>query len=275
MAVGNDGRGGKDGTDSTVETVATDVPWHLIVEATGRPGAENMGIDAALLRDARRGAAFLRLYRWSPPCLSFGRNEPARSRYDQATIERLGLDVVRRPTGGRAVWHEKEVTYAVAGPATMFGSLREAYIRVHMLLAAALGRLGVPAELAQRPSGRMVEPGGGACFAAPVGGEIVADGRKLVGSAQIREQGAFLQHGSILLEDGQDLVTRVTRGAIAAPAATSLRGLLGSRVTFEEVAQVVAAEARAIWTGPWRAVKVGCTSEDIAHFEDPDWTWRR
>ena len=249
--------------------------WHLIVEATGRPGAENMGIDAALLREARRGAAFLRLYRWAPACLSFGRNEPARTRYDRAAIEQLGLDVVRRPTGGRAVWHEKEVTYAVAGPATMFGSLREAYIRVHTLLAAALRRLDVPAELAERPSGRAVGPAGGACFAAPVGGEIVAGDRKLVGSAQVRERGAFLQHGSILLEDGQDLVTRVTRGAVAAPAATSLGRLLKRRVGFQEVADAIAAEAKTTWAGSWEQHKAGCTGEDIARFEDSEWTWRR
>jgi lipoate-protein ligase A len=251
------------------------VTWHLIVEASGRPGAENMGIDAALLRAARKDAAFLRLYRWSPPCLSLGRNEPARARYDVAAIERLGLDVVRRPTGGRAVWHEHEVTYAVAGPATMFGSLRDTYIRVHTLLAAALGRLGAPVELAQRASGRILGPGSGACFAAPVGGEIVAEGRKLVGSAQIRERGAFLQHGSILLEDGQDRVTRVTRGAVAVPAATSLRRVLGRGVTFEEVAEAVATEARATWSAAWQVIKMGCSTDDIARFEDPQWTWRR
>jgi lipoate-protein ligase A len=249
--------------------------WHLIVEATGRPGAENMGIDAAFLREAGGGAAFLRLYHWAPPCLSFGRNEPARTRYDRAAIERLGLDTVRRPTGGRAVWHEREVTYAVAGPTAMFGSLREAYIRVHTLLAAALRRLEVPAELAERPSGRIVGPAGGACFAAPVGGEIVAGGRKLVGSAQIRERGAFLQHGSILLEDGQDLVTRLTRSPVTTPAATSLTRLLGRRVAFQEVADVITAEAKATWTGSWQDHKAGCTGEDIAYFADPSWTWRR
>jgi lipoate-protein ligase A len=143
------------------------------------------------------------------------------------------------------------------------------------MLAQALGRLGVAAELAQRPSGRMVGPGGGACFAAPVGGEIVAQGRKLVGSAQVREQGAFLQHGSILLEDGQDLVTRVTRNAVALPVATSLHKLLGRRVSFEEVADAIATQARADWAGSWSDHKAGCTGEDIAHFDDPEWTWRR
>jgi lipoate-protein ligase A len=108
-----------------------------------------------------------------------------------------------------------------------------------------------------------------------VGGEIVAGGRKLVGSAQIRERGAFLQHGSILLEDGQDLVTRVTRGPVTAPAATSLSRRLGRRVAFQEVADVIATEARATWTGSWQDHKAGCTSEDIAYFADPSWTWRR
>ncbi len=275
MAVASHGNEGRAGNDGTVGTIATALEWHLIIEPTGRPGGENMAIDAALLREARGGAAFLRLYGWSPPCLSFGRNEPARTRYDRTAIERLGLDTVRRPTGGRAVWHEAEVTYAVAGPATMFGSLREAYIRVHTLLAAALQRLGVTAQLAQRASGRAVDPGGGACFAAPVGGEVVVGGRKLVGSAQVREQGAFLQHGSLLLEDSQDVVARVTLGGAAAAAATSVSAVLGRAVEFGEVAEVIAREARAQWPGAWQEGKIGYTPEELAHFSDPEWTWRR
>ncbi|MBI2403017.1 MAG: lipoate--protein ligase family protein [Gemmatimonadetes bacterium] len=92
-----------------------------------------MAIDQALLDDVdRRGdLAYLRLYRWNPPCLSFGRNEPALSRYDRAEIERLGVDVVRRPTGGRAVWHDDELTYAVAAPVAAFGCLRDSYRVIH------------------------------------------------------------------------------------------------------------------------------------------------
>src|SRR5947208_2060187 len=75
--------------------------WELLVDPGGRPGAENMAIDAGLLARAdRTGSAFLRLYRFQPPCLSLGRNEPAAARYDRAAIARRGLDVVRRPSGG-------------------------------------------------------------------------------------------------------------------------------------------------------------------------------
>src|SRR5438094_4722705 len=123
--------------------------WELLVDAAGRAGAENMAIDEALLCEAdQSGRAFLRLYRWSPPCLSFGRHESVTTRYDRAAIARLGLDVVRRPTGGRAVWHEHEVTYAVAAPVAAFGSLRASYRAIHERLAAALRTLGVDAKLA-------------------------------------------------------------------------------------------------------------------------------
>src|SRR5579859_8229925 len=98
--------------------------WDLLREREGRPGPENMAVDQALLEEAgHTGCAYLRLYRWTPSCLSFGRNEPALTRYDRDAIERRGIPVVRRPTGGRAVWHQHEVTYAVAAPSAPFGSL--------------------------------------------------------------------------------------------------------------------------------------------------------
>jgi len=249
--------------------------WNLAIEAGGRTGAENMATDLALLRAAQEGQASLRLYRWSPPCLSFGRNEPARSRYDLEKIRALGLDTVRRPTGGRAVWHDRELTYALAAPTTMFGSLQEAYITIHQMLAEALRRVGAPVDVARRPSGRTPGPGGGACFAAPVGGEIVAGGLKLVGSAQVREGDALLQHGSLLLENGQDVVTRVTVGPRVAPAATSLSTVLGRPVVFDEVADAIAETAKASWGGTWTAVVPACSAEDVARFADPDWTLRR
>src|SRR5882762_10264350 len=123
-----------------------------MVHSAGRSGAANMAIDASLLaKAARTGRAFLRLYRFDPPCLSLGRNEPT-AHYDRSAIARRRLDVVRRPTGGRAVWHEHEVTYAVAAPIATFGSLRAAYQAIHSRLAAALRSLGADAALAlERP----------------------------------------------------------------------------------------------------------------------------
>jgi lipoate-protein ligase A len=245
--------------------------WSLIVEPEGRPGHEQMATDDALLRNAREGVGYLRLYAWQPPCLSFGRNEPAARRYDRRRIAALGLDAVRRPTGGRAVWHDAEVTYAVAGPATLFGSLRTTYVAIHTMLAAALRQLGVPAALAEpQPSALLTA---GACFAAPVGGEVVVQGRKLVGSAQVREGGGFLQHGAILLEDGQDLVASITLGPVPASSATSLGAVLGRRVTFAETAAAIAGAARQAWPGSWTAAPPPRLAGS-GRYADPGWTWR-
>ena len=251
------------------------IRWQLVVERAGRPGWENMATDWTLLEHAASGRASLRFYRWNPSCLSLGRNEPASTRYDLSLIRELGLDIVRRPTGGRAVWHDTELTYAVAGPATMFGSLHDTYLAIHQMLANGLRRLGVPAEIAQRPSGPVQGVGAGACFASPVGGEIVVDGRKLVGSAQVRVGDTFLQHGSLLLENTQDVVARVTRGPAMAPAATSLCYVLGRRVTFEDVAPALSDAAYADWVGSWTPADVSPSADHIAHFIDPSWTGRR
>ena len=196
--------------------------WNLLVEAEGRSGAENMARDEALLDEAlRTGAAFLRLYRFDPPCWSIGRNDPAIVRQDVA--------MVRRPTGGRAVWHEHEVTYAVAAPIARFGGLKDAYCAIHERLAAALRALGAEVSLADpRPIGRLSERPAD-CFATTAGGEILVRGRKLVGSAQVRRGEAFLQHGSILL-DGPETEN-----------ATTLRQALGRRVTFDEVTDTILA----------------------------------
>jgi len=246
--------------------------WSLIVEPAGRPGHEHMAVDEALLRMAREGVAFFRCYRWTPPCLSFGRNEPARTRYDTAAIATRGFATVRRPTGGRAVWHDAEVTYAVAGPVSLFGSLAETYRAIHAVLADGLRTLGVPADLA--PASLTPGPGAGACFASPAGGEVTVRGRKLVGSAQVRERGAFLQHGSILLRDGQDVVAQVTRGVVPATHATSLGEVLGRDVTFAEVTDAIVAAARRAWPGTWTAAAPPEFPPE-PRFADPDWTWRR
>jgi len=185
-----------------------------------------MAADEALLdRVVRSGGAFLRLYRWDPPTLSIGRNQP---------IAAAGIPTVRRPTGGNAVWHEHEVTYAVAAPIGLFGSVRNAYGEIHARLATALRSLGVDASLA--PNRPTVPPSDGptSCFAMPVGGEIVVHGRKLVGSAQVRKRDAFLQHGSILLDGSQEEATGGT-------GETTLAAVLGRPVTFEEVTQAVVA----------------------------------
>ncbi len=242
----------------------------MIVENAGRPGFENMGIDDALLDLAdRSGRAFLRLYRWDPPGLSFGRNEPALTRYDRDAIERRGLSVVRRPTGGRAVWHDHEVTYAVAAPSAAFGSLAASYRAIHERLATALRSLGAEVRLAA-PGRRPLSLHAGACFTAPVGGEVVAPAGKVVGSAQVRRGSAFLQHGSILLDGSQEPVRAVTRGTPATGGETGLAALLGRPVDFAEVAAAIVSAWDA---GPARSQLP--VTPDGGAFADPAWTWRR
>lgn len=216
--------------------------WDLLLDPAGRSGTANMAMDASLLAEAARsGRAVLRLYRFDPPCLSLGRNEPT-AHYDRAAIARRGLDVVRRPTGGRAVWHEHEVTYAVAAPVAAFGSLRHAYRTIHERIARALRSLGADATLAphQPPLSSRVEQSP-SCFATPVGGEVLVAGRKLVGSAQVRKGNAFLQHGSILLDGSQEIVRVVGRQASAINGETTLSGVLRRRVSFDEVADAIVA----------------------------------
>ncbi|HUL50505.1 MAG TPA: hypothetical protein VLT79_10870 [Gemmatimonadales bacterium] len=225
-----------------------------------------MAVDLDLLaRAAALGTATLRLYRFNPPCLSFGRNEPAQRRYDRGRLERLAIDLVRRPTGGRAVWHAHELTYAVAAPLAVFGSLADAYCAIHTRLASALRALGVPATLAPasrrtpRPDTR------GSCFAAAVGGEVTAGGQKLVGSAQLREGTAFLQHGSVLLDIAHQDIVDVRN-------ATSVSRELGRPVGFEEVAQCFLNA----WDEPLKPTAlVRPRPPSSALFADPNWTWRR
>ena len=97
-------------------------------------GARNMAIDEAIMESGRRGLVTLRLYRWEPGCLSFGRNQTAVGRYDGDRAADLGYDVVRRPTGGRSVLHHHELTYSFTAPAS-WASLRDAYVRINRALA--------------------------------------------------------------------------------------------------------------------------------------------
>jgi len=247
--------------------------WQLFVDPHGDRGTVNMAIDCGLLRQAQTGLASLRLYRWNPPCLSFGRNEPASTRYDLAAIRDREIDVVRRPTGGRAVWHDQELTYAVAAPIDHFGSLRHTYLAIHDMIRIALHSIGVAATLAQRSRSSGLTRG--ACFASPAGGEIVVAGKKLVGSAQVREGTAFLQHGSILLDNQQDLVAELTHGDGARPHATSLQEVLDRPVAFAEVATAVTEAARASWVGSWFNAGRSTLESDYLNFDHAAWTWRR
>lgn len=263
----------------------------LIDEAL--PGVRNMAVDEALMRSAASGAGAvtLRLYRWEPGCLSFGRNQEARGAYDPAAAADRGIDVVRRPTGGRAVYHHRELTYSVSAPAGTWGSLRESYRRINGALAAGLRELGVPATCAGHDSdlaGRRratPRPTARACFRDPLPGEVTVEGRKLIGSAQWRDGGAFLQHGSILLVDDQHMVDALrTNGDVAVASvgsgAVSLADLLDEPPHADALAEALALgferELGAdIETGRLSAQEAAAAEALAPRFADPAWTWRR
>ena len=176
--------------------------WRLLVEGA-HTGAWNMAADEALAEavDGGRSAPVLRLYRWSPPCLSLGFSQPYEAA-DAAFCAAHGVDVVRRPTGGRAVLHHLELTYAVLAPlgrSPFTHDLQAAYRTICGALVAGLRQAGVAAELSGEPAGGHIRPTEAIpCFIGPAAGEVVAAGRKLVGSAMRRVGDAILQHGSIL-----------------------------------------------------------------------------
>jgi lipoate-protein ligase A len=180
------------------------------------PGPWNMGVDEALLASAAgQGGVSLRLYAWSGPWLSLGyaqRVGPGRLR----ACAQAGVGLVRRATGGGAVLHGADLTYALAAPCERVpGDLESSYGLLVEALLAALRGLGVPAR---RPGAREASPVGFDCFAAPVRADLCAGGRKLAGSAQRRVRGALLQHGSLRL--GPD-----------PPAASAAAGLDPGRAT--------------------------------------------
>jgi lipoyl(octanoyl) transferase len=104
-----------------------------------------MAVDESLARSERDDEGVLRIYRWSRPTLSFGRNQPARQRYDPLAARVLGVEVVRRPTGGREVLHDRELTYSVTAPLEILGGSRAAYRTLNEALVRALRSMGAPA----------------------------------------------------------------------------------------------------------------------------------
>jgi lipoate-protein ligase A len=180
-------------------------PWRF-VDTGVRDAASNMALDEALLVTHEAGATppTLRVYGWCQPTLSLGYAQNAQQEVDLAACHAQGVAMIRRPTGGRAVLHDQEVTYSVVMPIVLNDgahTITEHYRRIGMALAAALQALDLPVQLARpqiraAPTRAAASP---ACFAAMSRYELSVAGKKMVGSAQKRGQRALLQHGSIPL----------------------------------------------------------------------------
>jgi lipoate-protein ligase A len=240
-----------------------------------------MALDETLMARARAsGEWVLRVYSWASPTISLGRNQTARGRYDLERIRVRGLAVVRRPTGGRAILHHREITYSVTAPVEGAGDLRESYERINRLLLDALRKLGVMAEAA-RPGVRAAPPGMSPCFDEPAAGELTVAGRKLAGSAQWRSDGALLQHGSILIADDQSSLAELAIGSqTVVPAPATLTEALGRTPTVTDVAEALASAVRGLEDPSAEplviddSVRAG-VSELVVRYLDDEWTWRR
>ncbi len=162
----------------------------------------NMAADEAILEavGSYRAPPTLRFYAWNPPCLSIGYAQAVND-VDLVALEREGWDLVRRPTGGKAILHTDEITYAISAPADhpLFArGVLPSYKRISVALMAGLEEMGIEPELhgSNRPAS---DDGNPVCFQNPSAFEITVEGKKLVGSAQLRRAGGILQHGSLPL----------------------------------------------------------------------------
>ncbi len=181
--------------------------WRLIIDEP-LDGPANMARDEALARAHAAGDTppTLRLYAWCPACMSLGRFQRS-AEIDRAACAKAGVSIVRRPSGGRALLHDHELTYAVIArdshPLLGGDSILTSYRQISAALLAGLRALGVPAELTpqQRHERQPTtgDPSSAACFDAPASYELTVRGRKLVGSAQRRQTGVILQHGAVPL----------------------------------------------------------------------------
>ena len=257
--------------------VAPEISWRLIHDVP-RSGPRNMALDHALAVCLPRNEGVLRLYSWKRPTVSFGRNEPAVGRYSEQVVCSTNFEYVRRPTGGRAVLHDKELTYSIVIPLRETVRPREIYEEINRTLAKALISLNAPVTLSKD---RQCQPlSSGPCFQSPAAGEVTANGRKLVGSAQARIGGRLLQHGSILLDGDQSQLDGLFGDTSSRPTSVTLRELVGA-TSPDFVARAVAVNLKSHLGGKWASV--GYTHEEIEtagrleneRYNKTSWTWRK
>jgi lipoate-protein ligase A len=234
--------------------------WRLL-ETPPAHGAWNMALDEAILEAVGRGGSppTLRLYSWEPACLSLGYAQP----YTDVDIQRLqthGWELVRRPTGGRAVLHTDELTYSVIAPLNeprVAGAVLESYKRLAHALVEALNLLGMQVQVNENSAAAHTERTNPVCFEVTSACEITFEGRKLIGSAQSRRKEGVLQHGSLPLTGDLTRILQVlafpdenSRDRAAKnllKRATTVETALKREVSWEEAAKAVVTAFRTVF----------------------------
>ena len=242
-----------------------------------------MATDEALLWNMKAGdAPILRFYNWHPSCLSLGRFQKLD---DVAASTRgvWGVDLVRRPTGGRAVWHQHEITYCLVVREEELPlderSVAASYRRLSEGFLQGLRRLGVQAEIApahERASNdcapvfeetdatsstrtrRVLAPN---CFETATRADFVVDGRKLLGAAQCRRGGAILQHGSLLLDVDENAWTSRVGGSLK--SVVTLKSL-GVAASHDEIVEALCAGLHQVWKSPLEADACNARELEVA-----------
>jgi len=191
--------------------------WRIIVDGP-LPGLVNMEVDSNLLSSAEANPlpqTVVRLYSWEKPTVSIGRHQAPEKAVNLSVCAELEVPVVARPTGGRAVLHDVELTYAVVSNDEArfpISGLQPSYLAIAKILAAGLGKLGICCELApgvRETASSFRTEVKNPCFASASRHELLVRGRKVAGSAQRRLRRSFLQHGSIPLRLDCERMARI------------------------------------------------------------------
>jgi lipoate-protein ligase A len=204
----------------------------------------NMAVDEALLECFERSSSspILRFYMWNPPGLSLGYFQKS-GEVDLDACRKEGVDLVRRPTGGRAILHDREITYSVVMPVadgiSTEISVLESFKKINDALCRGLNMAGIPALLVPREKRTdPAHPGNrkkAACFSSPSWYELQVDGRKILGSAQTRKKGVLLQHGSFLMSLDREKLFRLFRFPSDEKRAEALSESLCKMTSAEEI----------------------------------------
>jgi lipoate-protein ligase A len=272
--------------------------WRLL-DTGPADGFTNMATDEAILEmhAAKGGPSTLRFYTWSPPALSLGYGQPIESDIDLTQCQTLGIDVVRRPTGGRAVLHDHEVTYSVvisADDPRVTSGVLASYLMISQALIRGLAYLGITAELLPLRRGVPLpsDKASPVCFAIPSSYEVAVGGRKIIGSAQRRAHDVIMQHGSIPLawdlKKMHAVFSSPPRDAESAPGElayhsrmTSLQEAGGRAYDYAEVVAALARGLAETWeveliqgqlTDAERQQSVHLTA---SKYRSDAWTWHR
>lgn len=252
-----------------------------------------MALDEALLNGVGAGHVppTFRLYGWSPACLSLGYGQ-SEAEVDQDALTQHGWSLVRRMTGGRAILHVDELTYSITLPLThplAQGGIIESYRRLSAALLLAVQMIGAGSEATPHPQRTGSRPGP-VCFETPSDYEITAEGRKLIGSAQVRRSTVMLQHGTLPLQGNLTRIcealhfptpeARQTARHRVLQRAITLSEALGRAITWEEVADALQAAVEqsfgvTLHESPLTPAEYDQTQQLITEkYAHPNWTFR-